>query len=361
MKLQTTQEELFSHIQIVQNIVGTRASLPILSNILLECSAGVLRLTTTDLDIGISCEYPVQTVETGSITVPTKRFADIVHELPQGKISISAKKNNVVTIQTNSCEFKIVGLPKEEFPKLPEFKDEEVLEIEQGTLKEMITKTIFAVSHEETRYVLNGILFKIEKEKITLIATDGRRLALIERKVNTNKDKFVIVPLKTINELNRNLNSTTKNIKITLGEKQLLFDLGGVRIISRQIEGEFPEYKHVIPQEQKEKIKINREGFLQAVKRTVVLSTQDYQAAKLEIFKNKLVVSKSTPDIGESREELPSEYAGKEMVIGFNPVYLTDALKNLEGENINFEVWDHEKPGVIRMEGYVYLVLPMRI
>lgn len=363
MQLKTTKEDLFNRIQIVHNIVGTRVSLPILSNILLDASAGKLKLTTTDLDIGISCEYPVEVVESGTITVPAKRFADIVHELPEGPVSLTAKKNNMVTIQTENCEFKIVGLPKDEFPKLPEFKDKETIKIEQGILRDMLIKTAFAVSHDETRYVLNGILFKIENNKLSLIATDGRRLALIEKNINihTSRDINIIIPLKTITELNRNLKDNDEAIMITLGDKQALFDLGTVQIISRLIEGEFPNYRQVIPQEQKEKIKLNREKFLLAVKRTIVLSTQDYQVAKLEIFKNKLVISKSTPDVGESREELASEYSGKEMIIGFNPAYLIDALKNIQDEFINLEVWDPEKPGVIRSDGYIYLVLPMRV
>mgnify|MGYP001571071769 CR=1 FL=1 len=362
MKFQTTRDSLFSHIQITQNIVTPRVSLPILSNILLEANEGKLRLITTDLDIGISCEYPVEAVENGAITVPSKRFAEIIRELPSGQVVITAKKNNMVTIQTETCEFKIMGLPKEEFPKLPEFKDKEVIKIEQGILKDMLSKTSFSVSHDETRYVLNGILFKIEDDTIMLVATDGRRLALIEKKLKTglNKKVQIIIPVKTIHELTRNLKDEG-DVLLVLGENQVLFDLGAIHIISRLIEGEFPDYRQVIPPEQTEKIALNREKFLLAVKRAAILSTLDYQAVKLEIFKNKLVISKSTPDVGESREELVSEYLGKELVVGFNPTYIIDVLKNLQEEIINFEVTDAEKPGVIRNNGYVYIVLPMRI
>lgn len=362
MKFQTTRDDLFSHIQITQNIVTPRVSLPILSNILLEANEGKLRLITTDLDIGISCEYPVETVENGAITVPSKRFAEIIHELPLGQVVITAKKNNMVTIQTETCEFKIMGLPKEEFPKLPEFKDKEVIKIEQGILKDMLSKTSFSVSHDETRYVLNGILLKIENDTIMLVATDGRRLALIEKKLKTglNKKVQIIIPIKTIHELTRNLKDEGE-VLLVLGENQVLFDLGAIHIISRLIEGEFPDYHQVIPQEQTDKIALNREKFLLAVKRAAILSTLDYQAVKLEIFKNKLVISKSTPDVGESREELVLEYLGKELVVGFNPTYIIDVLKNLQEEIINFEVTDAEKPGVIRNNGYVYIILPMRI
>lgn len=362
MKVQTTKEKLLSHIQVVQNIVTPRVSLPILSNILLEAETGKMRLVTTDLDIGISCEYPVETVEIGAITIPTKRFADIIRELPEGQLTITAKKNNMVAIQTETCEFKIMGLPKEEFPKLPEFKDKEVIKIEQGVLKEMLLKTSFAVSHDETRYILNGVLLKVESNKINLIATDGRRLAFIEKNINItiNKPVNVIIPSKTISELNRNLREDG-DVSIVLGDNQILFDLGVILIISRLIEGEFPDYRQVVPEPQKDKIKINREKFLSGLKRAALLSTQDYQAVKLEVFKNKLVVLKSTPDVGESREEMDSEYAGKELAIGFNPIYLIDVLKNLQDETVNLEISDSTKPGVIRSDGYLYIVLPMRL
>lgn len=362
MKFKTTKETLFGNIQITQNIISPRVSLPILSNMLLETIEGALRLVTTDLDIGISCEFPVEVVESGTITVPSKRFAEIIHELPSGEVTISAKKNNMVIIEAEACEFKIMGLPKEEFPKLPEFKDKEVIKIQQAVLKEMLSKTSFAVSHDETRYILNGILFKIENDTISMVATDGRRLALIEKKLNAgiHKKIHLIVPIKTIHELNRNLKDEGEGL-IVLGENQVLFDLGPIHIISRIIEGEFPDYRQVIPAEQKDKIKLNREKFLLAVRRAAILSTLDYQAIKLEVFKNKLVVSKSTPDIGESREELVSEYSGKELIIGFNPAYLIDALKNIQEEEIFFELTDSEKPAAIRIDSYTYIVLPMRI
>ena len=362
MKFQTTKEELFNNLQITQNIVTPRTALPILSNILLESFGGKLKLITTNLDIGISCEYPVETVEEGAITVPGKKFTEIIHELPSGQIVITAMKNNTVIIQSENCEFKIMGLPKSEFPKLPEFKNKDAIRIGQAVLKEMLNKTGFAISRDEARHVLNGILFKIEQDKITLVATDGRRLALIEKNmgIKTNKPVGIIIPSKTVDELNRNLKEEGE-VLLILGENQALFDLGQVHIISRLIEGEFPDYHQVIPLEQKDKIKLNRERFLLAIKRAAILSTADYQAAKLEVFKNKLVISKSTPDLGESREELESDYSGKELAVGFNPAYLIDVLKALSDEAINFELTDSEKPGAIRTNGYLYIVLPMKI
>jgi len=362
MKIEVAKDILLSGIQKVQNIISTRSTLPILSNILIEAQQGKLKLTATDLNIGIVCVIPVDTQEPGAITIPAKRFGDIIKELSDDSVNINTKKNNLITIETKSCQFKIMGLPYEDFPKLPEFKEGGVIKLEQSTLKEMLCLTSFAVSLDETRYILNGILFKINQNNLTFVATDGKRLAAIERKLkhNTEKDIQIIVPLKTIQELNRNLQEEGE-LSMLLSNNQVLFDLGSAVIISRLIEGEFPDYQQVIPPASENKINIHREQFLLAIRRAALLSTPDYQAVKLEVFKNKLVVSKSTPDIGESREEVTIEYQGKELAIGFNPNYLIDVLKNLKEEKIEFELTDTEKPGVVRLGGYVYIVLPMRL
>jgi DNA polymerase-3 subunit beta len=255
-----------------------------------------------------------------------------------------------------------MGLAREEFPKLPELKDKEVTKLEQAGLKQMLSLTAFAVSVDETRYILNGILFKINKNNLTLVATDGKRLAIIDKKLKQELDRDIsfIIPIKTIHELNRNLKDEGE-LSLILGSNQVLFDLGDVIVISRLIEGEFPDYKQVVPPASDNIIKVDRSKLLLAVRRGSLLSTPDYQAVKFEMFKNKLVISKSTPDIGESREELAVEYQGKELVMGFNPAYLIDVLKNLTMDSVEFEVTDSEKPGVIRTNGYVYIVLPMRL
>lgn len=363
MKFAIKKEVLLSGIQVVQNIITPKSALPILSNILIEAHNNNLRLTTTDLDIGISCVLPVDAQEQGVITVPAKRLGDIVKELPEENVVINTKKNNLVVIETQTCQFKIMGLPGEEFPKLPEFKDKEVIKLDQSTLKEMLALTSFAVSFDETRYILNGILLQIKNNNLVLVATDGKRLAIAERKIKqgaSSKDVNVIIPIKTIQELNRNLKDEGE-LSVVFGNNQVMFGMGAVMIISRLIEGEFPDYQQVVPPVSENKMGVSREEFLLAVKRAALLVTPDYQAVKLELFKDNLVVSKSTPDIGESREEIPIEYKGKELIVGFNPNYLIDVLKSLPEERVSIEVTDTDKPGVIRIPGYTYIVLPMRL
>ncbi len=349
-------------IQIVQNIVSSKSTLPILSNMLMETKNNALRLNTTDLDIGISCEIPVSVVEEGAITIPAKKFSDIVKELPSGDVSIITKKNNQIDIEGDKYHFKLIGLPREEFPKFPEFKDKEVFQIGQKDLKEMLRLTSFAVSHEESRYVLNGVLLELFENKICIVATDGRRLAKIEKKITTNikKDLTAIIPSKAIQEIFRNLKEEG-TVSLLMGTNQILFDIDGVLLVTRVIEGEFPNYNQVIPEAAPQKIKINRQNLLSAIRRANLLSTPDFQAIKFEVFTDKMVVSKTTPDVGESREEVAIEYGGKELIVGFNPHYLIDVLKNIDNEIVDFELLGPDKPGVLRLAEYLYLVLPMRI
>jgi DNA polymerase III subunit beta len=362
MKFKVDKNILIKGIDIIQNVISAKATLPILSNFLLDAQKNNLKLTATDLNIGISCVIPVDIQEPGSITIPARRFSSIIKELSDTEIGVNSKKNNIVIIETNSCQFKIIGLPAEEFPKLPEFKDKEVIGLEQALLKQMLNRTSFAVSLDEARYILNGIMFKISQSNITLVATDGKRLAIDNKKLSkpVSKDINMIIPLKTIQELQRNLQDEG-DLSIIIGANQVLFDLGNTIVISRLIEGEFPDYQQVVPAQAESKVKINREQFLLAIRRASLLATPDYQAVKFEVFKNKLVLSKSTPDVGESREEVAMEYSGKEILIGFNPNFLIDVLKNLDAETVELEISGSEKPGVIRNDGYIYIVLPMRL
>ncbi len=362
MKIKVNKDQLLGAIAVVGNIVSTRATLPILSNMMLEAKDDVLKLNTTDLDIGISCELPVHIYEQGAITVPAKKFSDIIRELPSGDIVLIVRKNNQVEIEGTNCRFKLNGLPKEEFPKFPEFKDKDVVLIDQKSLKEMIRMTSFAVSFEESRYVLNGILLEIAGDKVRMIATDGRRLAKIEKKLlqNSNKELSIIIPIKAIGEINRNLKDTG-DCSIICSTNQVLFNIDGILIATRIIEGEFPNYKQVIPKEITTKTKIKTQDLLSAIRRANLLSTPDFQAIKFELFKDNMVISKSTPDVGESREEMPVEYGQQELMVGFNPQFFIDVLKNIEDEKIDLEFLGSDKPCVLRLRDYLYLALPMRL
>jgi len=363
MRIKCEKEDLLKGVQAVQNVASTRASLPILSNILVETQKKRLYLAGTDLDVGIGTYVDIHLEEEGAVTVPAKKFSDIIKELPEGECVISTKKNNVMTLESGKCFFKLPGLPKDDFPKFPSFGSEPKLVLPQQLLKTMLRVTSFAMSYDETRYVLNGILFKCGEKSITLVATDGRRLACIEKILEKEwKNPYeMIIPTKTVQELNRLLQEK-EEVEITKKENQVLFGLGETLIVSRLIDGEFPNYEQVIPKEAQEKIRINREQFLQATRRAGLLASQESQSIKLDVLKNKMIVSKTSSESGEAREEVEADYTGKEMTIGFNPNYIIDGLKNISEEDVAFEVGGPEKPGVIRTKDrYVYIVLPMQI
>jgi DNA polymerase-3 subunit beta len=364
MKFNTTKDELLKGIQIVQNAINTKSNLPILSNILIKALSDSVVFTATDLDIGIVSTAEIKPGMSGAITVPAKKFSDIIKELPnEGDISISVKKNNMVHVECDKNILKIMGLPEDEYPQLPEFKDRDSIALPQKKLKKMLKMTNFAISRDETRYVLNGVLFVIKPSYLRLVATDGRRLAMIEDKMQMPKalERKIIVPTKAVSELTRILGEEG-DVRISFGDNQALFDMGPTRIVSRLIEGEFPNYEQVIPKEAKDKVGLSTEKFLSALKRVALFTNPDSMAIKVELGRDKMTLSKTTPYLGEAHVELDVAYKGKEMSIGFNPDYLIDVLRNIDQENIDLEVVDSEKPGVIRIgEEYVYVVLPMQL
>jgi len=363
VRFDTTKEALVKVIQDVQNAINPKTTLPILSNILIETGKDNISLTATDLDIGITSSIQVKPGVEGSITIPAKKFFDIIKELPDGDVSVSVKKNNLVHIECPSCLFKIMGLPKDEFPQLPDIKDKDSITMQRNKLKKMITMTSFAISRDETRYVLNGALFIIKPTCIRMVATDGRRLAMAEEKTQAPKtqERKVIIPSKTIIELGKLLGDEGE-VRICFGNNQILFDMGNTKVVSRLIDGEFPNYEQVIPKEIKDRVGISRAIFLAATKRAALFTNQDSLAVKIELSKDKMVLSKSAPYIGEAREEIVVDHKGKDLAIGFNPDYLVDVLKNISEEVVNFEVSDAEKPGVVRIGGeYIYVVLPMQL
>lgn len=365
MRISVQKEDLVRGIQTVQNAVSVRGSLPILANILLETKDNQLCLTATDLDIAISCFIPAEIQEKGAITVPAKRFGDVVKELwSDDAIKLQVVKGNTVQIETKKTNYKIPGLAKDDFPQIPFFTGEKnAIILPQRTLNEMLKMTQFAMSRDEARYVLNGTLFSFNGKLARLVATDGRRLAMIERELDKPSPikKNIIIPTKTIHELSRNLQETG-DVHILFKENQIQFQINQTYITSRLIEGEFPNYEQVIPQKTKEQLLLSTKDFLSATRRASIFTNQESQSIKISLDKNRMVISKNTPEVGEAYEEIETDYKGGGLVIGFNPNYLIDVLKTIPDEKVKFELIDPEKPGMIRAENnYTYIVLPMQL
>ena len=363
MKVTCSKEKLLEAISKVQGAVSPKTTLPILSNVLLQAEGQSLTLTTTDLDIGIQYTISVEVVQPGATTLPAKRLFSIIRELPPGDISIVVDSSHVAVITSGSACFKIVGLDKSEFPKLPEFPDSRAVELPQELLKEIINKTSYAISHDESRHVLNGLYFLLKSGKAIMVGTDGRRLAFIEKRVNLPKglEMETIIPAKTLSELAKLLDDEGL-VDVVLAKNQIAFKIPNCILVSRLIEGRFPNYKQVIPDGLEEKINISKEELLSAVRRSALITNDRSNSIKLNFASNNLVITANTPDVGESRESLNIPYEGKEIDIAFNPNFIVDVLKNTDEEEIVFEVTDSVNPGIIRTGSeFLYVIMPMRI
>ena len=363
MKFRVSKEKLLAGLQTVQNVVSTRTTLPILSNVLLHAADGQLRLTTTDLDVGVSGVIDAQIEKPGATTLPARRLANIVRELPAAEVQIEIDAKNVASIRCGQSFFKILGLPEEEFPPLPKFEGAKTFTIHQKALRDALKKTSYAISTDETRYVLNGILFSFKENKLTMVATDGRRLALVDLEVEfpRSQEVEIIVPTKCVTELGRLLGDEG-DVKMSVGENQIAFEIGGSLLVSKLIEGNYPNYRQVIPGEAKERITLERETFLNAVHRVSLLSSEKSNSVKLVFTKNNIEIGANTPDIGEARESLAVAYKGREFSIAFNPEFLQAPLRALPNDEIFLDLIDEMSPGVIKIQTpFLYVLMPMRI
>jgi DNA polymerase III subunit beta len=368
MNLTIAKEQIMNGLQAVQNVVSNRTTLPILSNVLVRASEGKVELTATDLDVTISCSVEAQVKKAGATTIPVKKFFGIIRELAAQEIEIETDDKNTTSIRAGSSFFKIRGLGAEEFPPLPKFKDDKRVAIPQEKFRGMLKKTSFAISTDESRYVLNGIFLSLKDHKITMVATDGRRLALVDEEADVadkSQGEF-IVPAKAVNELGRLLGDQG-DVDVNFSENQASFTLKnekgpGALIITKLIEGNYPNYRQVIPPETKERISLPREEFLHALRRAEIMTSDKQNSVKLAFGKNQLAITANAPDVGEARETMAVNYKGKDLAIAFNPAYLIDPLNALGNDEVFIELIDELSPGVLKINGpFLYVVMPMRL
>ncbi|MBA3963673.1 MAG: DNA polymerase III subunit beta [Chthoniobacterales bacterium] len=363
MKFSVTKEKLLECLQQVQNVVSTRTTLPILSNVLLQASGNEVRLTTTDLDVGVRGSFEAQVEKEGATTLPARRLFTIIRELPSSEIQFDVDGKNAASIRSGQSFFKILGLPEEEFPPLPKFDDSKVVTIRQKDLRDGLKKTSYAISTDETRYVLNGVLFSFKDNKLTLVATDGRRLAMldIDLEFPRSHEADIIVPTKAVAELQRLLTDEGE-VRVSLTSGQIAFDLNNTLLVSKLIEGNYPNYKQVIPAEMKERVTLERETFLNSLKRVSLLASDKSNSIKLNFAKNNIDITANTPEVGEAKESLPVAYKGREFSIAFNPEFLMAPLRNLGEDEVFLDLIDEMSPGVLKIQSpFLYVLMPMRI
>jgi DNA polymerase-3 subunit beta len=363
MKFSVTKEKLLEALQQVQNVVSTRTTLPILSNVLLQANENELYLTTTDLDVGVrgTCEAHVD--KTGATTLPARRVFNIIRELPSSEIQVDVDGKNAASIRSGQSFFKILGLAEDEFPPLPKFENAKVVTMRQKDLRDGLRKTSYAISTDETRYVLNGVLFSFKDNKLTLVATDGRRLAMaeIELEFPRSHESDLIIPTKAVTELQRLL-TDEGDVKVSMANGQIAFDLNKTLLVSKLIEGNYPNYKQVIPSEAKERVKLEREMFLNSLRRVSLLASDKSHSVKLHFSKNNLDISANTPEVGEAKESLAVAYKGREFSIAFNPEFLMAPLRALTEDEVFLDLIDEMSPGVVKIQTpFLYVIMPMRI
>ncbi len=368
MNLTIAKEQIMNGLQAVQNVVSTRTTLPILSNVLLRAEKDKLEFTATDLDVTISCGVEASVKKPGSTTVPVKKLFGIIRELNNPEIEIEVDDKNMCSVRSGASFYKINGLSAEEFPPLPKFKDDKKVAVPQEKVRGMMKKTSFAISTDESRYVLNGIFISLKEHKMTMVATDGRRLALVDEDVDVSEKSQgeFIVPAKAVNELNRLLQDKGE-VELRYSDNQAAFTLkdekgSSILIITKLIEGNYPNYRQVIPAEPKERVALAREEFLHALRRAEIMTSEKSNSVKLSFSKNNLAITANSPEVGEARESLAINYKGKEMAIAFNPKYMIDPLNALANDEVFLELIDELSPGVLKVNGpFLYVVMPMRL
>lgn len=366
MKFQIEKNTFLKTLQKVQGIVEKRNTMPILANILIKAQQGKIEVTATDLEISIKDLCGAAVSKQGGVTINAKKLFDIIKEAPEENIDISAESSGKITIKSGRAKFNIAGLPVEEFPSFPAYDEGKLFMVASDTLKEMIEKTAFASSTDETRYNINGVFVEKDGENIRMIATDGHRLAVIDKKSEWPAlDKGVILPRKGVLELKRFLDSAEEGkLSIAFTANSMVMKKDSTVLVIRLIDGEFPDYKQVIPKGNDKKVKMERTGFLSSLKRVSLLSLEKGRGVKFGLLKGKLELSSSSPDVGEAREEINVDYTDSELEIGFNATYMMEALGVIDGNEVVLELKDRESPAMLKStntDNYVYVIMPMRI
>lgn len=374
MKISVPRGELLEYVQDLLSVVPTRTTLPILSNILLEANSNKLKIAATDLDVSMITTVPVKVIEKGTITVPAKTFVEIIRESPETEIEISSTDTRV-EIKIEKGIYKLSGMPKDEFPKLPEVKKALQIKIPGNELTKMIRKTIFAVSTDETRPALNGVLWQTKGEWMQMVATDGHRLAKISIKNKKLKglNEDVIIPAKALNLLMKLVGDKEVEVGVIFSENNIIFCLDDVILSSRLIEGPYPNFDQVIPKDNDKKLIANKDLLMGTVRRVAILANTLTHQVKFSVKKGSLDLSAVNFDMGgEAKETIKCDYKADHMDIGYNAHYILDILKQMEGEEITFDLATPVAAGVIHSaykskemekanEEYLCLLMPLRL
>ena len=367
MEIVVRKNDLLKELALVQGIVERKNSIPILSNVLAEARDGALKIAATDLDVSLRCGCAAQVLSPGAITLGAKKLFEIARSLPESDVRLKVLPDAWAEIECERTRFKMAGLPREDFPALPEAKASKGVELPADVLRDVIARTAFAITAEDARYYLAGALLVIEKDGLAMVATDGHRLAYVRRKAALKgaDGQKVLVPRKAIHELSRLLEGEEQAVFQQV-DSHLVFTVGTRTLSSKTIEGQFPAYEKVVALAGDKSVSLEREALATAIRRVSLLSSERSRAVKLALASGRLDLAASSPDLGEAKESLPVEYAGGEVEIGFNAQYLLDFLSAAGTDTVTLELKDAESQGLFKPAAdaeidYRYVVMPMRL
>ena len=364
MEVVLDRDAFLKGLQMVQNIVEPRQTLPILANVLLETDGETIRVSATDLEVGARVTVPARVATKGAITISARKLAEIVKELPAATLTLKVGENAAVSLRCGGVSYKLVGLAPDDFPPVVPASPSSWLTLDAKALREMLTHTSFAVSHDETRYALNGVLFVIQPKEMRIVATDGHRLAMTSRGLaQTASPVTGIVPRKAVSEIQRALGAG-EEVQLAITENQFVLQMPNFVMTARLIEGQFPNYEAVIPKGHPGKLALSRPALMSALRRVSVMAEERNKPVKLTLAPASLKLTASSAELGEAEESLTVDYAGEEVAIAFNSRYVLEALSPMEDDAVLFEFKDALSPGVIKSaedDGYRCVIMPMRI
>ena len=365
MEFKLEKNLFFKSIQKVQSVVERKNSVPLLSNVRLVAELGKLELNATDLEVAIRDIIDVDVVEPGTITVSAKKLYEVLKELPDDMVHFKLEENNWIMISCGPAWFKLVGMSDEDFPSFPEFDESSLIPVPSEILDSLTRRTIYAVSHDENRPVLNGVLLLATGSDLKMVATDGHRLAYVQTKNEMGlSDIEVVIPQKGIHEIQRMINSGAERMNFGITENHIIFKIENEVVLTRLVEGKFPNYSMVIPESTEFSVKINTDNFYNSLKRVSLFSDLKVRGVKVDVREGELEITASTPEFGEARDKIMAEYTGEPLSIGFNVNYLLDLLKTIDSEDLFMKV--NEASGPILFEPmdqngltYLSIVMPM--
>ncbi len=362
-----SQTSLLKGVQLVSRAISTRTTMPILSNIWMKTTKSGVDLVGTDLELAIEVEVVAEVRQEGQITLPARIFSEIINNLPESEVEVKVQEGSTqVEITCQTSQFELLGLPASDFPSVPTKVIDLTDSVGTELLRTMIRQTIFAVSADETRPFLTGVYLLLDGAEMRMVATDGGRLALRKATLSSPaKQKMgVIVPAKAMQELARALAGTTGDVQLAMVENQLLFMVPGLRVYSRLISGQFPNYQQVIPQEYKQRVRVETGRLLQAVRRAAITARDSANVVRLAATAKKLTISSNTPEVGRAREEVEVVAEGESIEAAFNARYLMDCLNNIDADELLFELTGPLSPGAIHPAlhtEYIYVLAPVRV